>query len=205
MAYSFTNKVLPFDSSSGLISALFPSLRRRNQVIIVVYTRCRRGVVITVTGVSIVPSSPIPLSQLTIHANVTGLTECGCTRRRPKDGSARASSSHRSGEQVYRGTRKVALRLNLRPNRSRRGVLHSLFGRRIERLAAHHRHHQLAPTIRPRVLQECGLLGYHCRVLVARPSSLPEAFPTNCSSERTTTKTKEDPESPESVILLWRA
>lgn len=49
--------------------------------------------------------------------------------------------------------------------------------------------------------RECGLLGYHRR-RCARPSPLPEAFPTNCSSERTTTKTMEDPEPPESVILL---
>lgn len=53
----------------------------------------------------------------------------------------------------------------------------------------------------PDLYRECGLLGYHRRQY-ARPSPLPEAFPTNCSSERTTTKTKEEPKSPESVILL---
>lgn len=91
MAYSSANEVPPYESSSGPYLGSVPLLRRRSQVIIVVRA-VSEGVVITVTGVSIVPSSPIPLSQLAIRANVTGLAECGCTRRRPKDRSARASS-----------------------------------------------------------------------------------------------------------------
>lgn len=70
-----------------------------------------------------------------------------------------------------------------------------------ERSATHHRH-QLAPTTSTRStgMWVTGLSS----PAVARPSPLPEAFPTNCSCERTTTKTKEDPEPPESVILLRR-
>lgn len=52
---------------------------------------------------------------------------------------------------------------------------------------------ELAPTIRPRAtgMWVTGLSLPCC--LVARPSSLPEAFPTNCSSERTTTKNQGGP------------
>jgi len=115
-------------------------------------------------GYRLYPPPRFPLSQLTIHANVTGLTECGCTRRRPKDGSARASSNPRSGGQVDRGMRVVALCLNLRLSRPRRRVLHLLFSKE--------RPNVWPPTIviisslppSDPVLRECGLLGYHCRV-----------------------------------------
>lgn len=147
-----------------------------------------------VTGID---SNPTPdLSSATGRANganVTGLTGCSCTRRREKRGEWR---DERRGAQ-----RGWGLRLNLRLNRPRR-VSILLFRK-------NGREFDYPPPSPARSHHSTRFAGMWVTGLsspaMARPSPLPEAFPTNCSCERTTTKTKEDPEPPESVILLRRA